>query len=376
MELDCVYIHHHLEMPGRRRRICGRSLADVVVWSGLAIAILAIAALVMAIVGLVQIDTVKQSIGMAGTSENIPVLKFGDNLEKISEDHYCVVSAAPPKGLQPRTSALSSSPLRVQGHLMVMYAKGHMPGPGPGTATSRDEPLPVSEPGGNLSCAQNIAAGFRWKTTQTLIIDPANNAGVSAELFTDSIIAATNEWQGRMQSPIFTKFDTSTPSDGFDVNQPDGKNEAMFGFIQAPGVLAVAITWGFLGNNVPVPEREIIETDIMFNLHFPWGDASANPGVFGIRGVGAHEVGHGIGFDHNLVDLATMFPSASEGESHQDDLLRCEAIGLCELYGETGTNCLKDVAPIPVPSAAAAMQRRYERAAVCAVMGTAAVAAR
>ena len=369
-------------MPGRRRRVCGWNLADVVVWTGIAVAALTVAAFVMAIVGLVRIDTLKQSLGMTGTSESppparMPVLAFGDNLEKISEDHYCVVSAAPPKGMRPRMSKLSNTPLRVQGHLMLVYAKGHRPGPGPGAATSRDEPQPISEPAGNVSCAHAIAEGFRWKTTQTMIIDPSNNAGISESLFTESIIAGTNEWQGRLQSPIFTTFDTSTPSDGFDDNQPDGKNEVMFGFIQAQGVLAVAITWGFLGNNVPVADREIIETDIMFNLFFPWGNASANPNVFGIRPVGTHEVGHGIGFDHNLVDLATMFPSASEGETHQDDLLRCEAIGLCELYGEAGTNCLEGVTPAPVPSAAAPLQRRYERAALCAVMmGAAAVAAR
>ena len=358
-----------------RRRSSSWNLADILVWSVVILSILVVSGFAMAIVGLVQLEDLRKALGMSGGSvvanvPRLPVVRLGENLERMGPGHYCVLSAPAPESMQARLVGTSRQGKRLQGHVMLTYAtdltrdkmskRKRTPSVRTRSRYEEDNPTldptnqPVSPPSGNQSCGGPIVEGARWRSsTQTLIIDPSNNAGIPHTLFLNSMIEAVNEWQGRLTTPVFSTIDTTTPSDGFDDNAPDGKNEIMFGFIQEPGVLAMAVIWGFFGGDVN--SREIVETDIMFNLHFPWGNSSVDPNVFGLGVVGPHELGHGFGTAHNQVDLATMFPTASEGDTHQRDILKCEAIALCELYGEPGTNCLHDVPPAPaVPSTGAA----------------------
>ncbi len=197
------------------------------------------------------------------------------------------------------------------------------------------------------SCASHIAEGAIWRAPHEVIIDPTNDDGIPRQLFVDMISAAVHEWESRLHFTVVSGQDTEGCVDGFDGDSPDGKNEIMFGFVQEQGVLAMTVIWGIFGG--PVQDREILETDIIFNLHFPWGNASVNPNVFDIFNIGSHEHGHAMGEGHTNQNGATMAPTASAGETEKRDLLPCEANGFCEAYDGVKAGCAGHSGPTITP---------------------------
>jgi hypothetical protein len=202
---------------------------------------------------------------------------------------------------------------------------------GGGAAAPSDEPASVSAP--VTSCVPPLAEGAIWKTPQQIVLDPFNPSGIPTADFVDAMHHAFSEWESKLTKiAVVSGDDPSICADGVDVDAPDGVNEAMFGFIEEPGVLAVTVVWGIFDG--PVADRKIVEADIMFNLHFDWGNATSDVGVFDLWGVGTHEVGHFYGKGHTNTAGATMFPSASPGDTHQRSVLACEAQAICECYDQ------------------------------------------
>ncbi len=188
---------------------------------------------------------------------------------------------------------------------------------------------------GSEPCSNPFGSGARWKTNENFVIDAKNNQGLSKEYFFDMNWISMCEWDSKLTFNIFGKLDNTSIADGPDTNMPDGKNEIQFGIIDEGGVIALTIIWGIF--NGPIQEREIVEADILYNLLFEWGNASIDPNVIDGQNIAVHELGHYIGFGHVSNRDATMFPSASLGETKKRSLLDCEIEGLCIHYGESGT---------------------------------------
>jgi hypothetical protein len=216
------------------------------------------------------------------------------------------------------------APGRVDGYAMMMYADG--------TRQARrfamDEPEAVN--GSVEACVEPFAVGAYWKAPFTVVVDPDNDDDIPRSLFIGAIHHAFSEWDSRVANVLVSGQNTAVCADGVDQDSPDGKNEAMLGFVDDPAVLAVTVLWGvFTG---PIPDRRLLEMDMLFNRHFAWGDAALNPDVFDMKTVATHEAGHAVGFGHTSTALATMAPTAALGETHKRDILPCEAAALCQLY--------------------------------------------
>lgn len=291
-----------------------------------------LASFVMAIIALVRIDTyVNQSapapapappplMGGQAAPVRLPVVRLGKNLVKLEDDSYCVESAGMPPGMKPKFSKATRAEGRIHA-LRVADPTKPKPKPNP-----QDE-LPTTG-----SCSVHISEGTIWRSPYKVIIDPTNNQGISRQLFVDMAWRSVMEWETRLTQTVVEGQDTDGCVDGFDDDSPDGKNEWMMGFDEEPGVLAKAIIWGIFSG--PINQREILEVDVIFNLHFPWGNATVDGNVFDIQNVGTHEHGHCMGEGHTETAGATMFATASSGETSKRSLLDCEAYGLCEAYGE------------------------------------------
>ena len=190
----------------------------------------------------------------------------------------------------------------------------------------------VVEEASGPSCLDPFAEGARWKERETWIVDPRNDQGITEKMFCQAVWESMVEWDSKLNYMLFGEKSNMGVSTSFDLGSPNGKNTVQFLYIDDPGVLAVAVTWGIFDG--PIPQREIVEVKVGFNLNFRWGDAAKDPSIIDIRGICTHELGHGLGFRHTEASGATMFASAGAGETHKRDLLPCEVVGLCVHYGE------------------------------------------
>lgn len=109
---------------------------------------------------------------------------------------------------------------------------------------------------------------------------------------------------------------TVNPTGGKSSPAEDGNNTVGWVNIVPTGTLAAA--WIWTTNGI------VTDADIFYNLFHKWGVLpSCNAeGVFDVGNVCTHEVGHVVGLAHVKDDcaMATMFPSASKGETKKQTL--------------------------------------------------------
>jgi len=245
---------------------------------------------------------------------------------KLSDGLYSIGEAGPP-------GAVEGTRERVRGHATMMYAAGQEPtsmsNNSGASASANDQPAHAPS-----ACVNALAPGARWNTPFQWIIDPTNPDGISREMIVDSMWASTNELERFLPADtnIIVGQDVFGCSDGVDTNSPDDKNEIEFGYINEPGVLAIMYGW-------TDDAGTLVSADIIFNLHFSWGNSSAESGVYDVCNVAAHEIGHAYGLAHTSTNDATMQPTAALDEIKKRDLLPCERSGLCNIYGAADSAC-------------------------------------
>ena len=237
--------------------------------------------------------------------------------------------------------------LTVEGFVCITYRANSPRAP---NATRRSH--------GAGSCTTPFAEGAHWKTTQQFVIDSRNNQGLSESLFFDAVWRAMHEIDSKLDFRAYGTRNSTAEADGPDLDSPDGKNEIQFGFINDPDVVAFNVLWGVFSG--PVAERELVESDVLYSLTFPWGDVGTETDLMDIESISVHELMHGLGFGHVSLSEASMFPTAALGETKKRTLLECEIEGLCQHYGE------HDICPghnstgtVP-PRIGAAMSLRYQ----------------
>jgi hypothetical protein len=81
--------------------------------------------------------------------------------------------------------------------------------------------------------------------------------------------------------------------------------------------------------NYPITSSE--ETDINFNVSYPFADASINPNVFDVQTVILHEFGHLLGLDHSSGTTPVMYGYTSVGLVKRS-LTADDSYGLSQIY--------------------------------------------
>lgn len=175
--------------------------------------------------------------------------------------------------------------------------------------------------------------GSKWGTgvlTETYRINPNCADAAAAEIALVNAAAAT--WNAASD---FTFVNGGTCSSTTNPPPSDGYNDiywASSGFDS--GTLAWNRYWYYPGT----PYNQIVETDIVFNDAYSWGDGSG--GTFDVQSVALHELGHSL----NLSDqygagdasankvMYGMIPSGSQRRTLTSD----DTAGIRWIYGYSG----------------------------------------
>jgi hypothetical protein len=182
-----------------------------------------------------------------------------------------------------------------------------------------------------------IAKGAKWKTEADILLNPIfdeNPNGSIDPLVIDATIAGLTEWENpdgvnlQIFGDIFID-ETVTYADG----ARRGYNTISFGYYSNPGVIGVTTVWGYFTG--PPGQREIIETHLLLNDDFEWGDANIDPALMDLQNILTHELGHcaGMGDIYEASSVEeTMYGYSQEGETKKRDLYFGDITGITGLY--------------------------------------------
>lgn len=123
------------------------------------------------------------------------------------------------------------------------------------------------------------------------------NSGLSREATIDAVKAGFNMWEDDLGSDIDFQYAGTTTQVGFKLG--DGLNTVSW--VQTSGSWLAKASW-------LASSSGIIEFDIIMNRGHGWADGAVR-NKFDITTVIAHEVGHGIGFDHAPSTTEVMYAS-------------------------------------------------------------------
>jgi hypothetical protein len=163
--------------------------------------------------------------------------------------------------------------------------------------------------------------GWKWTKPVTYTINPNDGAFIFSTIRT-----ADNEWDEYTSKSLFT----APEAGAYPWYTYDGKNSISFGDYDSSGVIAVTVTWYNRFTKVAV------ESDILFDTDFTWGDATQNADVMDLQNIATHEIGHTLG----LSDLytgscfsVTMYGYSWEGDTQKRSLEQPDITGLQKIYG-------------------------------------------
>lgn len=184
------------------------------------------------------------------------------------------------------------------------------------------------------TCYAAYAKGAKWKSKERFLIDYSNNQGLSSNYIQTVFQRATDAWNDADSfGDIFGVQDTVNTAQGIDLNNPDGRNEVHFGYLNEPGVLAITIVWGVF--NGQESQREIFEWDQIYNEHYQWGDSNQDPSLNDLQNTVTHELGHSSGL-RDIYDSGcshvTMYGYAAAGETKKRTLSTDDVKGINSLY--------------------------------------------
>jgi len=179
-----------------------------------------------------------------------------------------------------------------------------------------------------------LGKGVAWKDSLPLdvVVNPTNDDGLTISFITDAVEASVGEWDFWTSMDLFQASVSTSSTADFDLDEPDGDNEIVFGDWEETGVIAICYTWGYFSGKPS--SRRIVEFDIMLDTDFTWGDGYEYSDLMDVQNIVTHEVGHGIGLaDIYDCELETMYGHSNYGDIEKRDLYDGDKAGLYELYG-------------------------------------------
>ena len=162
-------------------------------------------------------------------------------------------------------------------------------------------------------------AGWKWSGPVTYTIIPDED-------LTTAMTSAMGEWDENTSDDLFT--DPVEGSVSWGVR--DNKNAVLFGNYQSSGVIAVTATWYSRAT------KQAVESDILFDTDYPWGDATRTSGVMDLQNIATHEMGHTLGLSDlytSSCDAVTMYGYSYFGDVEKSSLEPADITGLQKLYG-------------------------------------------
>lgn len=184
----------------------------------------------------------------------------------------------------------------------------------------KPSPGPFACPDDNASTA--VPSAFTGASAADITFSPA--AGFSAG-WTQAVQRSFATWNTAVGAPGYFSLGSSG---AFTMSRPSNRSDGVNYMGMAPlggRTLAVTYTWSRSG--------AVVETDVFFNTKVAWTDAPItltcpNGSAYDREAIGTHELGHSLGLDHLAgVEAATMYPSASAGETRKRSLTAGEATG-------------------------------------------------
>ncbi len=176
-----------------------------------------------------------------------------------------------------------------------------------------------------------ISRGMRWKVLEDVYVNPTNLDGLSQAFVVNSMAGAMDEWEaygGTIFGNLHVDYSAS-----FNNGALDDVNTLTFGPWPDDNVIAVTSVWGFFDG--PPRFREIVETDLLFNEDYVWGDADVDDSLMDLLNIAVHEVGHCAGMGDLYepgATLETMYGRSTEGEIIKRDLYFGDIDGIEKLY--------------------------------------------
>ncbi|MBI2943431.1 MAG: matrixin family metalloprotease, partial [Candidatus Wallbacteria bacterium] len=115
----------------------------------------------------------------------------------------------------------------------------------------------------------------------------------------------------------------------------DGENSILFQDAASQGAVggALAVTFSQFDST----SGQMSDADIVFNTSFSFSTELPSAAEVDLQSVLTHELGHAFGLDHSSVLAATMFPTATKGESRARTLSEDDRSGLLATYPASAT---------------------------------------
>ena len=164
-------------------------------------------------------------------------------------------------------------------------------------------------------------SGWKWTTPIKYTINTEDKS-----TFSGPIIAAASEWDSRTSKDLF-----SSPSEGPTQwsQYNDGTNSILFGNYGTTGVIAVTRTWYNRAT------KTAVESDILFDNDFAWGNATADSTKMDLQNIATHEIGHTLGLSDvytTSCTAVTMYGYSRNGDTEKRTLETPDIVGLLKIY--------------------------------------------
>jgi matrixin/carboxypeptidase family protein len=194
------------------------------------------------------------------------------------------------------------------------------------------------------SRVQNRTISLRWRDFPIrYYVTDTGTADVSATQFQGAVTRAFNTWNAVETATTSSQFA------GFTQARPlNDDGMVVIGYVNRADLERTLALTNFL---VDVTNGEIVESDILFNMAFPWStSANGDSGRFDVESIALHEIGHLHGLGHSALGEtevrpggrrvlgaeAVMFPIAFTAGSTADRTLRADDIaGISDIYSSS-----------------------------------------
>jgi hypothetical protein len=167
-------------------------------------------------------------------------------------------------------------------------------------------------------------AGWKWMARIVYTLNETDNSTLYYP-----VLNAQAEWDGNTSKELFSPLRKAETAWN---ESSDGVNSILFGNYHTVGVIAVTRTW-----YIPGRVKTAVESDILFDTDFKWGDATDGSTVMDYQNIATHEIGHTLGLSDTYTTscfAVTMYGYSGEGDIEKRTLETPDITGLQMIYGE------------------------------------------